>query len=208
MYLVAQSCLTLCNPMDCSPPGSSVHGDSLGKNTGVVCCILLQGIFPTQGSNPGLLHYRWILYCLSNQGSPGVLEGVAYPFSRGSSQSRNWTGVSCIASGFFTSWATREVQIAVPFSRGSSQPRDQTQVSHIAGKFFTTWATREAQEYCSGTLYLIQKIFPTQESNQGLQVAGGFFTRWTTREACLIKVAHLEKTNYIFGNVIWYNKSF
>jgi len=40
--------------MDCSPPGSSVHGDSPGKNTGVGCHALLQGIFPTQGLNPGL----------------------------------------------------------------------------------------------------------------------------------------------------------
>ena len=43
--LVAQSCPTLCDPMDCSPPGSSVHGDSSGKNTGVDCQALLQGIF-------------------------------------------------------------------------------------------------------------------------------------------------------------------
>ena len=49
--LIAQSCLTLSNPMDCSLPGSSVHGDSPGKNTGVGCHALLQGIFPTQGSN-------------------------------------------------------------------------------------------------------------------------------------------------------------
>ena len=68
--LVAQSCLILCDPMDCSPPGSSVHGDSPGKNTGVGCHALLQGIFPTQGSNPGLLHCRWILYRLSHQESP------------------------------------------------------------------------------------------------------------------------------------------
>ena len=67
MCLVAQ-CPTLCNPMDCSPPGSSVHGDSPGKNTGVGCHALLQGIFPTQGSNPGLLHCRQILYQLSYQG--------------------------------------------------------------------------------------------------------------------------------------------
>ena len=68
--LVAQSCPTLCDPMDCSLPGSSVHGDSPGKNTGVGSHSLLQGIFPTQGSNPGLLHCRQILYCLSLQGSP------------------------------------------------------------------------------------------------------------------------------------------
>ena len=54
----------------CSPPDSYVHGDSPGKNTGVGYHALFQGIFPTQGSNPGLLHCKWILYCLSLQGSP------------------------------------------------------------------------------------------------------------------------------------------
>ena len=66
--------------MDCSPPGSSVHGDSPGKNTGVGYHDLFQGIFPSQGSNPSLLHCRWILYKLSHKGSPGILEWVAYPF--------------------------------------------------------------------------------------------------------------------------------
>ena len=56
--------------MNCSSPGSSVHGDSPGKNTGVGCHSLWQGIFLTQGLNPGLLHCRWILYPLSPQGSP------------------------------------------------------------------------------------------------------------------------------------------
>ena len=51
---------------------------------------------------------KWILYCLSHQGSPWILEWIAYPFSRGSSQPRNRTGVSCIAVGFFISCATRE----------------------------------------------------------------------------------------------------
>ena len=59
-----------CEPMDYSLPDSSVHGDSPGKNTGVGCHALLQGIFPTQGSNPGLPHCRQILYQLSYQGSP------------------------------------------------------------------------------------------------------------------------------------------
>ena len=54
MCLVTQSCPTLCNPVEYSPPGTSVHGHSPGKNTGVGCRALLQGIFPTQGSNPGL----------------------------------------------------------------------------------------------------------------------------------------------------------
>ena len=86
-----QSCLTLCNPKDCSPPGFSVHEisqarileseseshsvvsdslqphglhnpwNSLGQNTGVGSLSLLQGIFPTQGENPGLVHCRQIL---------------------------------------------------------------------------------------------------------------------------------------------------
>ena len=70
--------------------------------TGVGSLSLLQGIFPTQGLNPGLPHCRWILYLLSHQGSPRILEWVAYPFSSGSFRPRNWTGVSCIAGGFFT----------------------------------------------------------------------------------------------------------
>ena len=56
-------------PHDCSPPGSSVHGDSPGKNIGAGCHALLQGIFPTQGLNPHLPHCRQILYHLSHQGS-------------------------------------------------------------------------------------------------------------------------------------------
>ena len=55
LCLVAQSCLTLCNPMDWSPLGSSAHGDSPGKTTGVGCHALLQEIFLTQGLNPSLL---------------------------------------------------------------------------------------------------------------------------------------------------------
>ena len=56
--LVVQACPTLCDPMDCSLPGSSVHGDSPGKNTEVSSHSFLQGIFPTQRSNLGLLHCR------------------------------------------------------------------------------------------------------------------------------------------------------
>ena len=84
---------------------------SLGQNTGVGSLSLLQWIFPTQGLNPGLLHCRWILYQLSHQRSPKILEWVAYPFYSGSSRPRNRTEVSCIAGRFFTSWATREALI-------------------------------------------------------------------------------------------------
>ena len=71
LCLVAQSCPALCDPMDCSPPGSSTHGYSPAKNTSRVGNLsLLQGIFPTQEWNRGLLHCRRILYQLSSQGSP------------------------------------------------------------------------------------------------------------------------------------------
>ena len=62
MCLVTQLCLSLCDPMDCSLPGSSVHGDSLPCP--------YPGGFPTQGLIPGLLHCRRMLYCLRHQGSP------------------------------------------------------------------------------------------------------------------------------------------
>ena len=82
-----------------------------------------------------------------------ILEWIAFPFSRGSSQPRDQTHVSHIASGFFTSLATREVWeywLAYPFSRGSSRPRNQTGVSCIAGRFFTNWVIREAPKTCKG----------------------------------------------------------
>ena len=74
---VTQSCPTLCYPMGCT-----VY--SPGQNIGVASHSFLQEIFPTQGSNPGLLYCRWILYQLSYQGSPRIQEWVTYPFSSGS----------------------------------------------------------------------------------------------------------------------------
>ena len=102
----------LCDPVDCSIPGFSVYGDSPGKNSGACCHALLRGggggwsFQPRdQIQSPAL---QEILYHLSYQVSPRVLEWVTYPFSRGLSWSRNWTRVSCIAGGFFASWAPRE----------------------------------------------------------------------------------------------------
>ena len=84
--------------------------NSPGQNTGVGSLSLLQGIFPTQGSNPGLPHWGRILYQLSHKGSPRILEWVAYPYFRGSSWRRNRTRVSCVAGGFFTNWAMKEAR--------------------------------------------------------------------------------------------------
>ena len=78
------------------PHGLYSPWNSPGQNTGVGSLSLLQGIFLTQGSDPGLLHCRWILYQLSHKGSPRILEWVPYPFSRGSSHPRNRTGLSCV----------------------------------------------------------------------------------------------------------------
>ena len=74
---VAKLCLTLCNPMIWSLLGSSTHAIFPGKSTGVGCHCLLQRIFPTQRSNPGLLHCRQTLYHLSHKGNPG-LYSMAY----------------------------------------------------------------------------------------------------------------------------------
>ena len=90
------------------PHGIYSSWNSLDQNTEVGSLSLLQGIFLTQGSNPGFPHCGRILYQLSHKGSPRILEWVAYPFSSGSSQPRNRSGVSCIAGRFFTHWAMRE----------------------------------------------------------------------------------------------------
>ena len=91
------------------PHGLYSPWNSPGQNTGVGIS-LLQEISPTKGSNPGLPHSRQILYQLNHQGSPEILEWIAYPFSSASSWPKNQTGVSCIAGGFFTNWAIREAQ--------------------------------------------------------------------------------------------------
>jgi len=104
----SESCSVMSNSL--GPRGLYSPWNSLGQNTGVGSLSLLQGIFPTQGSNPRLLHCRRLFYQLSHKGSPTILEWVAYPFSSGSSWPRNWTRarVSCIAGRFFTNWAIRE----------------------------------------------------------------------------------------------------
>ena len=105
---VPQLCLTLCDSMDYTVHGIYSSWNSPGQNTRVGSLSLLQGIYPTQGSNPGFLHCRQILYQLSHKGRPRILEWVAYPFSSGSSSPRNRTRISCIAGEFFTNWSIRE----------------------------------------------------------------------------------------------------
>ena len=90
------------------PHGLYSPWNSPGQNTGVGSLSLLQGIFPTQGLNLGLSHCRWILYQLSHEESPRILEWVAYPSSRGSSLPRDRTHVSYIGRQILHYWATVE----------------------------------------------------------------------------------------------------
>ena len=94
---VAQSCPTLCDPMDCSLPGSSAHGIFQAIVLEWSASFLLQGIFPTQGSNLGLPHCRQMLYRLNHQGCSKELDSLwedpdsdwLHPFSPDSSPHRS-----------------------------------------------------------------------------------------------------------------------
>ena len=100
---VAQSCPTLCDPMD-----HTIHGLLQARILEWVAIPFSRG-----SSQPRdwiqVSHCKWILYQLSHQGSPRILKWVAYPFSSRPSWPRSWNRVSYIAGRFFTSWATREV---------------------------------------------------------------------------------------------------
>ena len=108
--IVAKSCQTLCNPMDCSLPGSSVHGISQAR-TGVGCHFLLQGIFLSQGSKLGLLHWQVILYHLSHQGSPELLQSSSEIISYfGSSLIAQWLRLhtsTAGGTGLIAGWGTK-----------------------------------------------------------------------------------------------------
>ena len=139
--LVTQSCLTLCDPMDCSPSGSSVHG--------ILQARILEGIaisFSRVSSWPrdrtwisriaGRFFAIWAI-----RGSPKVyIAQLCLTLC---------DPMDYIVQGDCILQARMLERLAFPFSRGSSQHMDRTQVFHIAGRFFTIWATREAQEYWS-----------------------------------------------------------
>ena len=109
---VAQSYLTLCNPMD-----YTIHGILQARILEWIAFPFSRGIFPTQGLNWGLLHCWQILYQLNHKGSPRILEWVVYPFSSRSSLPRNRTGISCIAGRFFTNWAIWEIPLKTSWER-------------------------------------------------------------------------------------------
>ena len=113
---VTQLCQTLCNHMDCSPSGSSVHG---------------------------ILQAR-------------TLEWVAIPFSRGSSQPRDWNWLSCIAGRFFTIWVAKEtLQRKKQLAEGVSSPSRgicrQRQYGHWECQETSTLGSKQTQ--CRVTIY-------------------------------------------------------
>ena len=119
------------------PHGLYSPWDSPGQNTGVGSLSLLQGIFPTQGANPGLPHCRRILQQLSHKGSPRILEWVTFPFSSRSSWPRNRTRVSCIAgyslpaelSGKHTEKQEGLLQWTMQRNRGKQQNGKRLEIS-------------------------------------------------------------------------------
>ena len=129
-------------PMDCSPPGSSVHGHSLGKNTRVGYHALFQGISPTQRLNPGLLHCRRILYHLSHQGSPYIY--TCQSLSR--------------VQLFVTPWT---VAHQAPLSMGFFwlSPQTKSQDCGNLGNFFGCGAGIQAQEFLYMWFLIYFKMF-------------------------------------------------
>ena len=152
-FLLTQWCPTLCDPMDCRPPGSSVHGDSPGKNTGVGSLSLHQGIFPTQGSNPSLPHLRTdSLYHLS-QGkpkNPHLYNQFYYRYSFSYCFLLQFISINCIfiVYEYIVQYCHRILNVVpMPYSRAFLFIHS---VSYV------------------GCYFLLQRIFPTQGSNPGL----------------------------------------
>ena len=122
------------------------------KDTGVGCHFLLQGIFPTKGSNLGLLHCRQILYQLSYKGSilifPRLFWLIYVKWSEvAQSCPTLWDPIDCSLPSFSVHGIFQAIVlewIATSFSRGSSQTRARTQVSHLVDRCFTVWATKDA----------------------------------------------------------------
>ena len=130
------------------PQGLYSLWNSPGQNIGVGSLSLLQKIFSTQGSNPGLQHYRWILYQLSHKGSPRILEWVAYPFSRESSQPGIEPGSPALQVDSLPAEPQGKPNNtgvgSLSLLQGIFPTQGSNRVSCTAGRFFTNGAMREA----------------------------------------------------------------
>ena len=137
--LVIQLCPTLCDPMDCSPPGSSVHRISQARILEWVAIPFSKGSsWPRDGTCSSCI-CREVLYHEHHLGSPiYIVSEVQVAQSCPTLCDPVDYTVHGILQARILDW------VAFPLFRASSQPRDRTQVSCIAGGFFTSWATREA----------------------------------------------------------------
>ena len=127
--------------MDCKPTRLLCPCDFPGKSTRVGCHFLLQGIFPTKGWNPGLLHYRQTLYYLSHQGSPRILKWVTMPFPGDHPNPRIEPAFLTSASdgGFFTTWEAPAKLDSVLKSRDITLP---TKIHIVKAMVFTVVINR------------------------------------------------------------------
>ena len=152
------------------PHGLYRPWNSPGKNNGVGSPSLLQEIFPTQGSNPGLPHCWQILYQLSHKGSPRILEWVSYPFPSGSSRPRNQTGVSCIAGRFLTNWAIRVLSFVSPVISDLPVPSSFTAISAQSRCFLLPAENLSLGAGLSSTVRLVVKTLALPQNPSVLQL--------------------------------------
>ena len=118
------------------------------------------------------------------------LEWVAFPFSKGSFQPRDWTQVALIACRFFTSWVTREAEEhwsgePFPSPRDLPNPGIEPRLPSLHEDSLPAEPQGKPKNTGVGSLSLLQWIFPTQESNKVSCTAGGFFTNWATPCSCV-----------------------
>ena len=170
-------------PWTFSLPGSSIHGDSPGKNTGLGCHTLRQGIVPTQGSNPDLPHYRQILYHLSHQGSPRILEWVIFPFSRWSSNREIKPRSALQVASLPACISTQTLTSLLPVHAQSVSHVQLFEIPWNIASLASMYMEFSRQEYWSELPFLLQRIFLTLGSNPHLSVScihRGIVYHWAT----------------------------
>ena len=173
--------------MDCSLPGSSVHGIFQARVLEWVAISFSRGSSQhrdrTWVSHIVSRHF----YHLSHRGSSRIQEWVAYLSSQGSSRPRNQTGVSCIAGRFFTSWATREV-IRLSVSVGRLVVPNSLQPNGLQPtRFLCPWDF-PVKDTGVGCHFLLQGVFPTQGSNPGLLHCRQILYRLRYKESPIIRL--------------------
>ena len=156
--------------MDHSMPGSSVHQIQQARILEWVASFLLQGIFLTQRLNPGLPHCGRILYHLSHQGGPRILEWEAYPFSRGYSQCRNQTGSPALQVDSLPAKLSGKPNNNIP--NPGIRPRSPTlQADSIPAE-----PPGKSKNTRVGSLSLLQRFSQPRNQTRVSCIAGGFFT--------------------------------